>query len=337
MKLPWLFPSWQKISVDYANLHHSQLISGDVGIGKMQFALRLSKLLLCSNPVLASDAQNACGQCQNCHLYQAGTHPDLHVLSTESNLDSSYCAEATPFALRYLDAAARAKRNQASQVIAIDQVRQLIKQFSELPHISERKVSIIMTAESMNLNAANALLKLLEEPPENSYIILVTAMPGKLLPTIRSRLFKQRLPTPSIKQAQDWLSQHSIKIDTDNELIHAPLLYRYQYQQGVLALKEEIRQTIKSVFMHKVHAVDAAVKLSKHNFSDVMTELDLFTIKLIRYLSQSSAENPPKVSHFTAKSAFIFYDLVVYYHRLEKESINKQLALEALFLNLQGA
>lgn len=337
MEFDWLHTRFNELSRDYQNMHHSQLISGPKGIGKAAFAVALSKLLLCQQPTSTQNGHSACNQCQDCRLFAAGTHPDFHLICSENLLDSGYLQEAGAFALRYHDSVARAKRTQASQFITIEQIRRLIRQFTEQPHISTRKVALLVDAETMNVNAANSLLKLLEEPPANSFILLVSSTPGLLLPTIRSRVIWQRLPAPEAEQGRQWLQKNSVTLPAnDSHLVQSPVLCRHQFTQGQLAIRDTIGQTIKSVFLGKLNAVEAASALNKEAFADVITVLDEFTQQLIKYVFKKKQNGSEKVTSHTAQSAFLFYDEVLYYRQLQKESINKQLALEALLTKLQA-
>ena len=134
-------------------LAHAYLFSGEQGIGKRLTALALAAALNCAAPGPAG----GCGACASCRKVAAGTHPDVHVLTPETD------------------------------EIKIDQVRQVQEELSLKAFEGMRKVLIVDGAEAMNEAAANAFLKTLEEPPGDSLIILVTALPRGLLATIRSR------------------------------------------------------------------------------------------------------------------------------------------------------
>ena len=133
---------------------HSYLFEGIPGCGRRKTALTLIQALFCS--VLPDDA---CGACPSCRKIAGGNHPDIHLI------------EPLPD-----------KRD-----ISIDQLRELQHDLSLRPYEAPRKACIIEPAERMSVNAANSLLKTLEEPPGNALIILLTENAGMLLPTIRSR------------------------------------------------------------------------------------------------------------------------------------------------------
>ncbi len=153
---------------------HAMLMSGPRHIGKRLFSTSIAQLLLCREP---KDGV-ACDQCDDCHYFRAGTHPDYRLVAPED-----------------------------SKLIRVDQIRELIEWAGQTAQRSGRRVVQVVPAEQMNLNAANALLKCLEEPGEATVFLLVSDMPGRLLPTIRSRCRHVDLPVPYHEVSLDWLSK----------------------------------------------------------------------------------------------------------------------------------
>lgn len=163
--------------------HHAYLFDGPDGVGKERTARALSARLLCRGDEAAEGAalpglptpeggMDACGACASCRLFASGNHPDLHVIERSLH-------RAHP------DARIRAQRGIE---IGIDLVRHfLIDHAAASPTLGRRRVFVIREAERMNVEAQNALLKTLEEPPGRSCMVLVTSSAGRLLPTIRSR------------------------------------------------------------------------------------------------------------------------------------------------------
>ena len=140
--LPWQLEAWARLGqqVDEDRLPHALLVTGPAGIGKEHFARSVSARLLCGSPVSGT----ACGNCKSCTLLSAGSHPDLLDVQCE----------------------------EGSRVIKIDQVRELIDFAGKTPAIGGRKVVLLGPAEAMNINAANALLKCLEEPSASTTLLL---------------------------------------------------------------------------------------------------------------------------------------------------------------------
>ncbi|MGG4398439.1 DNA polymerase III subunit delta' [Paenibacillus thiaminolyticus] len=131
---------------------HAYLFSGPKGTGRLQTAITFTKALFCEN---ATD--DACGECLSCRKIEHGNHPDVHVISPEG------------------------------QSIKIDQVRELQREFAYRTQAEGRKVYIMEQAETMTVQAANSLLKFLEEPMSPIVAILITDNGQAMLPTIQSR------------------------------------------------------------------------------------------------------------------------------------------------------
>ena len=175
--LPWQAKIWQQLQErrDADRLPHALLLSGPAGTGKQQFAQAFAESLLCKAP---DDDGSACGHCKACELIAAGSHPDWTVISPEEE----------------------------GKAIKVDQIRSLSEFTSLHAHYEGFKVVIVQPAEQMNRAAANSLLKTLEEPSDNTVLILVSANPHRLLPTIRSRCQLLPFASPSRTDALAWLS-----------------------------------------------------------------------------------------------------------------------------------
>lgn len=176
--LPWQQKQWSQIASQSKQsvLPHAYLFNGIQGIGKSNFACHLAAWILCEQ----KDSQDKpCGQCKQCKLVEADTHSDLKFIEPE----------------------------EGSRVIKVDAIRALTEFVSQSSNQGGLKVAIINPAEALNINAANALLKTLEEPTPNTLIILISHVSGQLLPTIRSRCQIVDFAKPSEVQASDWLAQ----------------------------------------------------------------------------------------------------------------------------------
>lgn len=171
---PWQQPLWQQLA-GRSQHAHAYLLHGPSGIGKRALAERLMASLLCQKP----NALEACDNCKSCHLLAAGTHPDNFVLEPE----------------------------EADKPIKVDQVRELVEFVVQTAQLGGRKVVLLEPAEAMNLNAANALLKSLEEPSGNTVLLLISHQPSRLLPTIKSRCVQQACPLPSEAMSLAWLAK----------------------------------------------------------------------------------------------------------------------------------
>src|SRR4051794_6555695 len=148
-------------------LPHGMIFAGPVGVGKATTARALGQLFLCEKP--KADA-TPCGKCDSCLVFEAGNHPDYHVITKEL--------------IRYHDKTGKSKGIELS----IHVLRpELIDKAAMKPGMNVGKVFVIEQAELMNPQAQNSMLKTLEEPAGRTVIILLTDQPNALLPTIRSR------------------------------------------------------------------------------------------------------------------------------------------------------
>ena len=202
---PWNKAKAAPFTRDRGRLPHALLFAGPKGLGKNAFAAWLAQFLLCANP---SAEGTACGHCQGCRLFAAGSHPDLHVVQPEAIYKSSGTLIAQ-YALRY-PPAEKSKESKDSTVIRIDQIRSLIEAAHTRPQIGACSVMLLSPADTLNVNAANSLLKLLEEPPPDSYLILVADRPARLPATIRSRCTRLEFHAPLPEAALAWLQTQKL-------------------------------------------------------------------------------------------------------------------------------
>jgi len=206
---PWQKKQWQHIMQQRASMPHALLVRGRAGTGKHEFAFKLSRTLLCHQ---LDEQYEACGKCPSCIWFAEGNHPDFCLITPED-------AENT-------DETVKKKTTKKSQ-ISIAQIRQLNDYLSLSSHqVNCRRIVLISPAETLNMASANALLKILEEPPANTIFLLVTSQPQRLLATIISRCQAIDMPLPSRTDALAWLTLQGIK-EAKNALDYAggaPLL-----------------------------------------------------------------------------------------------------------------
>jgi DNA polymerase III subunit delta' len=179
---------------------HALLLCGPPGVGKRIFAEAMAARLLCERPTAEG---MACGQCPSCHWRCAGNHPDLHRLEPENEAG----AEDGSTTEGEEGAPEGEAHKKGSDQIVIAQLRALQARLLLTAHQAQGRVTLIEPAESMNPVTANALLKLLEEPPDASFFILISHRPGRLLPTLRSRCQTWVFTPPEHPQALAWLAQ----------------------------------------------------------------------------------------------------------------------------------
>ena len=189
--LPWHAGAWQQAGLDQA-LPQSLLLSGAAGAGLRELGWTVALSALCAQTVAAGIA---CGQCQDCEWALGGRHPDLLVLGADAP-DEEEARTDTDSA----DAKAGGR-----VIIAVKHVRQLTDFLRVLPQRGRARVALLWPAEAMNLAASNALLKILEEPPRGTHLVLVSRAPTQLPATIRSRCRQVRLPRPGPEEAVAWV------------------------------------------------------------------------------------------------------------------------------------
>lgn len=222
----WLLPLWHELMARRVRLPHALLFCGPSGSGKRLFAEHLARALLCEHPGVDGFA---CGHCADCTWMASGNHPDFFTLIP--------AADAVELEAGGEGGESGKKEKAKSSQILIEQVRSLQTslEVGGGGHAGGRRVAIIDPAEAMNIAAANALLKALEEPPGNTVYLLLSHAPRRLLPTIRSRCQVQLFPHPSFDEAVAWMSHEGV--DNDALLGFAgglPIAAR-DYAQGAFA------------------------------------------------------------------------------------------------------
>lgn len=172
-------------TIENKNVLHSYLFVGQDGIGKDLFAKEFAKMILCS-----SENNKPCNNCKSCTEFIGESHPDFMKISPEDG-----------------------------KSIKIEQVRFMQEKIAEKPVTSTKKVYLISQGETMTREAANSLLKTLEEPPEYATIILTTANESKILTTIKSRCMKIHFQPIPEEQILLYLKENGLDSDiTDNML-----------------------------------------------------------------------------------------------------------------------
>jgi DNA polymerase III subunit delta' len=210
MIYPWQVDDWSRVQALKPNWPHALLFHGLAGTGKVDFARHLAKGLLCESPL--EDGQ-PCGHCVACTWFSQGNHPDFRVVCPESMAADNPGAAAAAG-----DAGGDAsddkdgkKTKTLSKEIKIEQVRSLLDFCSLASHRGGVRVVLLYPAEALNVAAANALLKTLEEPASSVRFLLVTQRLDRLLPTVISRCRQWALTTPEPAVANAWLSAQGIE------------------------------------------------------------------------------------------------------------------------------
>jgi DNA polymerase-3 subunit delta' len=300
------------------------IMAGPRGVGKYQFALALAQALNCQQP----EAGDACGQCLACRKIALGQHPDVQTILPDG------------------------------QFIRIGQMRQVRREAQLRPTEGRRLVLIIDEAERLREEAANSILKTLEEPPASSLILLITSKPYALLETIRSRCQMLSFAPLTTAELEQYLSA-SYKRPAEEIKLLARLacgqigraleidLGEYRDKRKLMIEILEALTTARDSLRLIEAAEYLGRKLERDQFTDhieiLMTLLsDIFHLKL--GLSGNGLTNADIASKLEqVASAFSLEQIIELVDRIEQllealpRNINRQLAMESLLLTSQEA
>ncbi len=204
---PWLQPLWD--SLDFEKFPNAILLHGQSGIGKFAFAVQLAKSLLCE---ASNVTHKPCHQCEACHWFNTGNHPDFIALVPETHRkllpQADYEADDSPKKTKAArdDADSETSDKKEKKNISIEETRSAIESLSIGSHRGGNRVILIYPLEMLRSDSANTLLKSLEEPPANTIFILLADRVDRVLPTIRSRCRLLAAPRPDRDQGLTWLN-----------------------------------------------------------------------------------------------------------------------------------
>ena len=239
---PWQAGDWSRLQSLRGRASQGLLFQGLKGIGKLDLAINYARSLLCEHP-LADGC--ACGVCPACHWFEQDSHPDFRILQPESETEEVETAGKKP-----------------SRQISVAQIRGLSDFMAMSAHQGGRRVVIIHPAEAMNTNAANALLKSLEEPPSGLLFILVTHKPHQLLPTLLSRCLAFSLGVPDAASAVKWLAGKGVKNSADALAISgfSPLQAMQSAAEGGAEAREKLLRAVRQPSTLDVFALADALQ-----------------------------------------------------------------------------
>lgn len=274
-RLPWHEDLWRQIQQRRAaeRLPHALLLSGPAGLGKGLFARRLARALLCDHPDADADGE-ACGQCRSCRLFRAGSHPDYNIVQPEED----------------------------SKIIKVDQVRELCAFLGYTAQYGGHKIALLEPADRMNVNAANSLLKTLEEPPGNGLLLLVTAQPARLPATVRSRCQKIGFNSPALAVAVPWLAARvagGLEPATLLEIVGGAPLAALTQADGECR-RRELFECYEQVLAGRIDPIRAAERWAQGDLTENLRWLIGWHTDLIR-LKMSA--NPPRLGNPDLRSA----------------------------------
>lgn len=224
--LPALRQSVQLLqrSLERGRLGHAYLFTGS-DLQPLEWTARtLAKTLNCANPIRREGrAVDCCDQCSACKKIEHGTHADVHWVRPESK----------------------------TRIIMVDQMRELMREIQLKPNEAEFKVAILVCADRLRTEAANAFLKTLEEPPGKSVLILLSTEPQRILETIQSRCLRLNIGAPagpalSAGQRQ-WLGHFTEMAAAEQK----SLLARYRLMDAVAARLTDAREAVEKTLKER--------------------------------------------------------------------------------------
>jgi DNA polymerase III subunit delta' len=303
--MPWHGQEWSRLQRLLATeqLPHALLLVGRQFTGKSRFALALSRLLLCSR----TDNLYNCGHCHACELSASGGHGDFRWVQPTEN----------------------------SRAIKIDQIREVVEFANKTAGFGQRKVVVLSPVESMNVNAFNALLKSLEEPAKNTYLILVCHRLHSVPATIRSRCQILRLTMPHRDACLDWLDITTCKRDQSQQLLELadglPILAHQLYLRGEAEEFAARRSGLQTLLEGGLTTAKATTLWSE---VDIEIFLDQLAVELRRRLGSLT------LSQLKTDRGKRFFRLLDDIARLQLAlgagaNPNKQIAIEALLSKLR--
>ncbi len=312
--LPWQNEVWQRLAtaLEEGRLPHALLIQGPQGVGKLCLARRLAAMLLCHAP----GPEGPCGRCDACRRVVRQEHPDLAGCYPE----------------------------EGKRVIRVDAVRELIDFLTLSAHGVRGKVVILAPAEALNVNAANSLLKTLEEPPANSTLILVSHLPGRLPATIRSRCQRVSIPLPPRSQALRWLQELGIGGDEAEAALEAtagaPLRAREHLDQNGEARRLAAWEGLRRLAAGEGEVLELAQDWASQETPERILEWWLVWLLQLRRLQSGLevAHPPPGLEHLSLlppQRVHEFADRIMRVRRWLEGPVNIRLQLADLLYRWQ--
>ncbi len=316
MIYPWQQSTWDKYTNARSQNHlpHALLLSGDKGIGKLHLAKAMVKSLLCTstnNQSISSKntlKYQACNVCQSCKTYESGANPDyLHIELAEGK-----------------------------QQITIDQIRELSEFLTLTTSFSGYRVILLHPVERMNRNAANSLLKSLEEPSNKTILLLTTANLSQIIPTIKSRCQLLMLPMPNQEQSLAWLKKH--KPDHSNPLIALDIangkpLKAIEIDDGIIKNREDLSNDILSILEKKKSITEVAKHWEKFDLSTMLDWQIRWLQSYIKNLESPSKTHESIKEKLSIKHQWSLHQALMDQKQLVHTSVNPLIFIENMLIS----
>ncbi len=303
---PWFTHLLEQLQqrISRQQLHHGILLLSDKGLGIDQFISSLAKSIVCEH-------YNACGRCKACKLFEAESHPDVKRVVSEK------------------------------PSIGVDLIREVGDFVNTTSQLLHNKVVIIEDIERLTESSSNSLLKTLEEPSQNTYLILSTSSANAVLATIKSRCEKITINSPKINESLNWVaSQTSQSVSKEGLLAFSgrPLEYLESLNDQSLNYN-----TFVQSFTDLLESKTSAIKLSEQFKDDCDRALSwsyqILTQKYKHLLMNQLKDNRDQVqSTIELEAISDAVDLCKQANiKISQAGINKNLLLQKVFNNIQSS
>ncbi|MEB4590354.1 DNA polymerase III subunit delta' [Candidatus Thiothrix sp. Deng01] len=311
MIYPWQASVWTTLQRAIAgnHLHHALLATGEEGCGNEMFLRSLAQSLLCLHPTADG---GACNQCRSCQVFAAQAHPDFISVTLLED----------------------------KQSILIEQIRELNYFLSLSRSYSPRRVAIIAPADRMNVNAANSLLKSLEEPAADTHLLLLTAQPAVLLPTIRSRCQEVRLPPPPRQTALTWLQTQELQNPPDRLLDIArgrPLEALNLDATGVLVERQQWLRHLTQLTQGNGNLTDISVYWEKYDRMRLLDwQLEWIFLLIKHYVAREKSTIPDELKALSLvvkeNRVFQIHDSLMELKKFATHPLNSRSYIESMLI-----
>ncbi len=332
---PWNRAMWETLTQPGEHSTHAWLFKGPQGVGKTATAIQFALHLLSEG---SADREKVRG------LFCAASHPDFHVLIPElRRVEGEGLLER--YAVRYVSA----KKGKPSSIIGVDQIRQLIERVTTRAHTGVNKCVIISPAECMNPNSANALLKILEEPPTRTLFLLISAAPHRLPATIISRCSPVDLRAPDTDTARVWLLDQGLPDAGVDVLLAlsggAPLRAQRLHETGFLEHRREWMSDVLQLMEDRQDPLGVAAKWSRSDGPLAMDWLHRLVVDLMRVVfceHPGTLYNPDVRTrlqdlrkHINVTALFDMFDRLGRDKQLFESPVDRNLILEDALIRLR--
>ncbi|MHB1586871.1 MAG: DNA polymerase III subunit delta' [Acidiferrobacteraceae bacterium] len=310
---PWHDPVWRRLWAS-DRLGHALLFGGPRGTGKRVLARLMADTLLCHD----GGPDGPCGTCRSCALTASGAHPDLFLTGTP----------------------------EGGSGIGVDDIRALTEFMGLKAHTSRRKVALILDSDLLSLNAANALLKILEEPPSESYLFLVSDRPRRLPITLRSRCIRCAVPVPPRDDGLAWLQGQALPEEITVAHMTVALEVAGEAPLTALALLKDkefinnfntFRDDLSELHEERTDVVTVAARWKKTGAESAIAWLQRYVSGLVREqmtttMPSAQARLQARMQALDLRKLFHFSDALAETVRVAGGSLDETLLLEDLLI-----